>query len=947
VNFAAGVPEATLLERESEVALLAAALAAARSSDGALVTVEGPAGIGKTRLLDAACERARVAGMATLRAGGSELERGYGFGIARELFEAVLARVDAGRRAALLDGPARLALPALGLGPGGRGSGVEGDRETLQAVVHGLYWLTANLAAHEPVLLVVDDLHRVDEPSQRYLAYLTRRLEGLPVALVVAVRPAAPDEDRALVESLLQDQRAIALRPAPLSQAAVRAVAEALLGAPADPAFVTACHHATGGNALLVRELLRELEAHGTPPDAAAAGAVPRMGPERVARGVLRRIDSLPVGAAALTRAVAVLGDRAPLDLAARLAGLDAGAAIEAAAALAAADVLTDDVLLSFCHPVVREAVAGATPAVAWASAHGRAARLLCERHAAPAAVAAHLLVAAPAADAWVVERLREAAREARAQGSPELAGTHLARALAEPPPASARAIVLSELGSAQLAAGRPEGARQLGAAIALVDDPRRRARLALELADWFVPMFRWAEAAAIVGRARHDLGDRDRELGLLLDGLLAMCARMDPSIRGDEVERLRRRAPELAGDTPAECYVLACVAAMTPDDTAAEHARTADLMIASAAGGVRPPGSPDTDIATTLMRAGRFEQAEAFVGAGIEAARRDARVASYAVLVGMRGYLQLERGELLLAEADLRAALELAQELGGPAGPLAALLAVVQAERGLLDDAERLLDEHGMAAELPEHQVMTPVLYGRARVRALQGLREQALSDAIEVGRRYERVGIRRAVPAWRSLAAIQAQALGDSNRARELVAEELTLAERWGTPLAIGLALRGAGLVERDIERLAAAADALEDSPARLELARAQVDLGAALRRSGRRTEARGPLRAGMDLAHACGATRLAEHARDELRATGARPRRLALSGAQSLTAAERRVAELAATGLTNRRIAQELFVTTATVETHLRHTFQKLDVRSRDELAAALAAPRRSPS
>ncbi len=946
MNFAAGDPEATLLERESELALLAAALAAARAGDGALVTVEGPAGIGKTRLLGAACERARVAGTTTLTAGGSELERGYGFGVARALFEPVLA-ADADRRAALLDGPARLALPALGLDPTGRESGVPVDRETLQAVVHGLFWLTANLSAQEPVLLAVDDLHWADGPSQRYLAYLARRLEGSQVALVVALRPAAPGDDRALVDSLLQHERAIALRPAPLSGAAVGAVAEARLGAPADPAFVTACHHATGGNALLLRELVRELEARGAAPDAAAARAVPTMGPARVARGVSRRIDSLPTGATALAQAVAVLGDRAPLDLAARLAGLDAATAVQAAPALAAADVLADEVPLSFCHPMVRKAVADAIPAVARASAHGRAARLLSERHAAPAAVATHLLVAAPAADAWVVERLREAAREARAQGSPELAATHLARALAEPPPASARAAVLSELGSAQLAAGRPEGTRQLEAAIALVEDPRRRARLALELSDWLVPMFRWADAAATARRTRHDLGDRDRELGLLLDGLLTMCARMDPSIGGDEAERLRRRAAELAGDTPAERYVLACLSAMTPDDTAADHARTAELMIASATGGVRQPGSPDTDIATTLMRAGRFEQAEAFVAAGIEAARRDGRVASYAVLVGMRGYLHLERGELLLAEADLRAALELTEELGGPAGSLASLLALVHAEQGRLEDAERLLDEHAMTGQLPEHQVMTPVLYGRARMRALQGRREQALTDAIEVGRRYERLGIRRAVPAWRSLAAVQSQALGDSGQARELISEELALAERWGTPLAIGLALRGAGLVERDVQRLAAAVNALEDSPARLELARAQVDLGAALRRSGRRADARAPLRAGMDLAHACGAVRLAEHARDELRATGARPRRLALSGAQSLTAAERRVADLASIGLTNRRIAQELFVTTATVETHLRHAFQKLDVRSRDQLAAALAAPEPPPT
>jgi DNA-binding CsgD family transcriptional regulator/tetratricopeptide (TPR) repeat protein len=947
VNFAAGDPEATLLERESELELLSAALAAARAGDGALVTVEGPAGIGKTRLLRAACEEARVAGATTLRADGSELERGYVFGIARALFEPVLATADAGRRSALLDGPARLALPALGLGPTGRDAGVPADRETLQAVVHGLYWLTANLAAQEPVLLAVDDLHWADEASQRYLAYLARRLEGSSVALVVALRPAATGEDRPLAESFLEDDRAIALRPAPLSRAAVSAVAAARLGVPADPAFATACHHATGGNALLVRELMRALEGRGAAPDAAAAHIVPTMGPARVARAVLRRIDSLPAGAAALTQAVAVLGDRAPLDLAARLAGLDAATATQAAAALAAADVLADDVPLSFRHPVVREAVADAMPAVARASAHDRAARLLSERNAAPAAVAAHLLAATPAADAWVVERLRDAAREARAQGSPELAATYLARALAEPPVANARGAVLSELGSAQLAAGRPEGTRQLETAITLVEDPRRRARLALELADWLVPTFRWAAAAATARRARQDLGDRDRELGLLLDGLLAVCARMDPSIGSDEAERLRRRAPQLTGDTPAERYVLACAAALTPDDTADEHARTAELMIATARGGVRPPGMPGTDIATTLMRAGRFDQADAFVAADIEAARRDGRVATYAVLVGMRGYLQVDRGQLLLAEADLRAALELAEEVGGPAGSLAALLALVHAEQGRLEDAERLLHEHAMTGQLPELQMMTPVLYGRARVRALQGRREQALTDAIEVGRRYEQLGIQRAVPAWRSLAAVQLQALGDSDRARELISEELALAERWGTPLAIGLALRGAGLIERDVERLAAAVDALEDSPARLEVARAQVDLGAALRRSGRRADARVPLRAGMDLAHACGATRLAEKARDELRGTGARPRRLALSGAQSLTAAERRIADLASTGLTNRRIAQELFVTTATVETHLRHVFQKLDVRSRDQLAAALAAPEPPPT
>ncbi len=944
MNFALTDPETTLLERGDELAGIAAALAAAPAGDGSLIVLEGPAGIGKTRLADAAREQARAVGMTVLSARGSELERGFGFGIARRLFEPVLAGADADLHAALLDGPARLAAPALGLaGAAPAGPLAPADQETQQAVVHGLYWLAANLGAQGPALLAIDDLQWADEPSQRYLAYLARRLEGAGIALLVALRPAAPGEDRSLVDALVEEERATVLRPAPLSPAAVGAVAAARLGAPADPAFATACHHATGGNALLVSELLRALREQGTAPDAAGASAVAGMGPERVARAVRRRIDALPAGAAELTRAVAVLGEPAPLDLAAQLAGIGDVTAVDAVSGLAAADVLEDGLPLRFRHPVVREAVAGGMPAVEWAAAHGAAARLVAARHAPPAEVAAHLLAAAPAADPWVVERLREAGREARAQGAPEQAAAYLTRALAEPPPADARLAVSHELGAAQLAAGRDEGVGNMQGAIALAEDPRDRARLALELGDWLFRTLRGAEAATIVRRALADLGDADRELGLLLEGLLAEGVRMDLGVGGDEVETLRRRAAGLAGETPAERYVLALVANVASNDTAADHARVTELTMASAADVGRLLGSPDTGIASNLIRAGRFEQAEAFIAGRVELNRREGRVASYALMLNLRGWLKLERGDLAAAEADLRSALELTEELGGPAGFLGAMLALVLAEQGRLEEAERMLVDHGMDGPVPEHQVFNLVLYGRARVRAAQGRRREALADALEVGRRYERLGIRRAVPAWRSLAALQLHAEGDAERARSLVEEELVLAERWGTPMAIGIALRGAGLLDGDAGRLAEAVEVLEASPGKLELARSRVELGAAMRRGGRRADARGPLRAGMDLADACGAAGLAERAREELRATGARPRRLALSGAQALTAGERRVAELAAGGLTNRRIAQELFVTTATVETHLRHVFQKLDIGSRGQLAAALTAPR----
>jgi DNA-binding CsgD family transcriptional regulator len=268
-------------------------------------------------------------------------------------------------------------------------------------------------------------------------------------------------------------------------------------------------------------------------------------------------------------------------------------------------------------------------------------------------------------------------------------------------------------------------------------------------------------------------------------------------------------------------------------------------------------------------------------------------------------------------------------------------LLAQALAEQGRLDEADAALEAAGAAGGLPEHQVMNPLLFARARTRLAQGRDDAALADALEVGRRYDRLGIRRAVPAWRSLAAAVLARRGEREEARALAYEELGLGERWGTPLALGLAWRGIGLVTGDVAALEAAADQLARSPNRLEHARASIDLGAALRRAGRRADAREPLGRGMDLAHACGAAPLAERARQELRAAGARPRRLALTGAQALTAAERRVAELAARGLTNRGIAEELFVTTATVETHLRHAFRKLGIGGREEIAAALSS------
>ena len=183
-----------ILERDGELAVLSAASEAAGAGCGALVLVEGPAGIGKTSLLRTACTRPSAAGLRILTARGLALERGFAYGIVRQLIEPVRAAAGPGEWDALLDGSAGLAARVF---DGAEVGPVEDDIP--HATTHGLYWLVANLAAGSPLMIVVDDAHWADEPSLRWLAHLAARIDGLPVAVLLAVR-GGPDEPATLNE---------------------------------------------------------------------------------------------------------------------------------------------------------------------------------------------------------------------------------------------------------------------------------------------------------------------------------------------------------------------------------------------------------------------------------------------------------------------------------------------------------------------------------------------------------------------------------------------------------------------------------------------------------------------------------------------------------------------------------------------------------------------------
>ena len=373
-----------LLERAEELRALDAVL-----NTGGVLVIEGGVGIGKTSLLSESGERARRRGWRVLRGCGSELETGFAFGVVRQLFERELAAADPRRRAEWLAGPA-CAVRGLLAGPASPG----GAQDPF-VIVHGLYWLTANMAARQPVLIAVDDAHWAGQASLRWLAYLGARLDGLDVAVVVALRPAEPaSKDGALLAIRAASP---AIRPALLSAAGVAAIVRAAMGADTPDARCRALREASGGNPFYLDELLRAGAGQ------APAGERARLpASEVVARHVGARIRRLGPAALGLAQALAVLGDECQLRHAAAMTGLDTEAAIRLAAGLVRVEVLATADPPCFLHPVVRAAVDASLGSDERHQAHRRAARELDRDGDALGHVAAHLMRVQPAGDVWV-----------------------------------------------------------------------------------------------------------------------------------------------------------------------------------------------------------------------------------------------------------------------------------------------------------------------------------------------------------------------------------------------------------------------------------------------------------------------------------------------------------------------------------------------------------------
>jgi DNA-binding CsgD family transcriptional regulator len=956
---------AALLERDDELETLAATLDAARAGTGRLTVVEGHAGIGKSQLLAAARGFARGTGLRVLSATAGELERDFAFGVALQLLEPPLATAKPAERDRLLAGAGALAAPLF---DGGTVPGADGGEDDVFPLLHGLYWVVSNLAEGGPLLLTVDDAHWADAPSLRFLLYLAQRLAALPVALVVARRPGEPGAEDELLARLSGHHAAAHVDLEPLGEPSVARLVAAAFGAQEDPEFAAACAEVTGGNPLLVNQLLAALAAEGTRPGPEAARRVRELGPEEVSRSVLLRLSGLQLGATSLARSIAVLGDATPLRRAAELAGLEPGLAGEAADALAAAEILRPGEPLSFVHPIVRSAIYAELPAAERARAHVAAARALRAEAAPPELVAGHLLKAEPRGETWVVEVLEDAAERALAAGAPRSAVRYLRRALAEPPARDARADVLVALGRAATVAGDPRAVEHLEEALMAAGEPRRRAEIAYTTGRALGAGGRHREAAEIFDRGLTELvtaspaagsadgsgsgpDEPDDELRLRLEAGFVGAARRDVATLPLAVARLRPiLARGLEGSTPGQRALLAHVAYER-----ALVGEPYDRVLAAATAALDGGRLLEEDTAdgvafhqavSALAWADDLEGALGALAVAVADARRRGTAFGYAAAVHARAAVHHLAGNVEEALTDARVAMAAGREgwrLALPAAHAVAARALL--ERGELDAAEAALELPGGEERWEASVALAQLVEARSWLALARGDAESAASGFRDCRRRQTWVQAPNpADMAWRSGAALAAHALGDREKARSLAEQEVELARAYGAPRPLGIALRTCGLVlggEAGLELLEAAVGVLDGSQARLELARARTELGAAQRRAGHRQAAQAQLRPALDLAHRCGAVALADRAREELAAAGARPRRPHLSGTESLTASERRVAELAAAGSTNREIAQALFVTVKTVEWHLRNTYLKLGIASRRELVGAMQA------
>ncbi|MEC3981280.1 helix-turn-helix transcriptional regulator [Amycolatopsis sp. H20-H5] len=906
-----------LLEREPEIESVTASLRQARVGHGQLVVIGGPLGAGKSQLIHAVREHALGEGVLTLQASCALAERDFAYGVVHQLLDSALLLA--------LSEPRRRTFS-----------------ETAEdQVLENLHKLVQELSGRNPLLVLVDDVHWADTASLDWLNRLTQRLSDLSIVVVVTVREGDPLGDRpALREMAGRATRNLTLGP--LSPVATKLAVAKEFGEPGDDSFVRSCHETSAGRPLFLMSILAELRQLGYHPIAEHAEAARLLLPSALRQRIMACLRSQPEPVRRFAHTLAVLGERDSRDLLCALAGLDPADCAEAADSLARLGLLSPVPPHHFFHHAVRDAVERSMATSQWAALHSKLAELLRGCDSPAEDVAAHLVHVDHDPAPWAVDVLRTAGRAASARGDCESATRYLRRALLNCPPDDAcRAELLVDLATAQRRFDPSLSAQHLSEALPLFASTLDRCRAAARLEPLTLDRHP-GPALELLEGLRAELGDpselsgESREIALKLEARVRYARHRDPADLADAVDRLAclGEHPPLATAGERELVGSLVFAATMSGTGSARVTELGERLIRHEPVTLEQVHDATPLVVRSLILADALEQATTWLDLVTVQERRVSAPAARAFVTVQRALIAVRRGKT--AEAASLAGLAL--DLAGPSLSSASegcTHALVLAAMGTGDatTAARFLSRCG------EYDAGGTSWLGklvRGGLAATTGNHPVALEYFHACGRELDAAGWRNPelVP-WRSWAALLHHRLGQRAAAEELIEEEHARTVEWGTSQGQGRALRVWGTITEGtagIELLRRSAAVLNGSVNRQEQAKTRLLLVKRLEHSDpagshRRREQ------GLGLADEHDASWLVP-------ATAGVPPVPASRG--TLTGAERKIAELAASGLTNQLIADQVGITPRTVEKHLTNVYRKLGVPGRGALPAAMEHP-----
>jgi DNA-binding CsgD family transcriptional regulator len=918
---------APVIERDTEITVLGGLLSKAVAGRGSLVTVEGQAGIGKTRLLSHVRRRAVSAGWRILDSRCTPQSDTIEFGLFRDWFGTLAHR--AGVDGHTFSGPGKV------LAEISNGGAPDGSRPGVGDVAYGARWALEDLTSVAPTLLIADDVQWADALSLQALDLLANPLRQLPCLIVWAVRSGEPTRAADELGRLVTSSTVVTPRPWSRQAVSSRVTATYPRSGEVERHRVTdQVYAATGGVPFYVESML----AGSTVSDSVAGSVADR----------LRRLGST---ATATSTGACLLGPWATVSTIAALTRQPSEVVAEDVSALVAARLLGHqrNGVVRPAYPIVADVLLSRMSVSEESKLHQAAAAVLIERGAPRAEVAEHLLLTLPGNDPDVRARLREAGELALRSRSAEDALKYLDRALAEGP------IDVDQIGLLAATARAESLKGDLDAALLnweraweLADDDETRSRLRAEAGDALVLAGRHHDAEGVYGAPDDSETVGGRLLArMVLAGLL----------NGANPEYIHKQVDAILADPPSgknhgdRLRLSAAAVLLTFECRDGGLAR--DLAIRAVDGGAllldeTAEGSALYLTSGVLGWCSAFAEAEALLTSAMDEARSRGSVMALASAAACRGGVRMRMGMVTEALADLEVAL--AQRAQGWSAYLAGVLAALvecRIARGELDKAAAYRDDLEELSHVPG-MTAAQATYALADLAAVHADYERAAALYAQVGRLVEGRMDNPAILPWRAGEALARIRLGEPRIAVELAQANMERAHAFGAPYAVAQAMRTLAAVDATTDRVGLLREALEvlgRVPApRLE-AQVATDLAGMLLLTRGMTDIAEPvalLRRAESYAAFQELRPLSDRVHRLLERIGEPVKRSTTENLSSLTVSERRVAELAASGLSNRQIAQHLFVTIKAVEWHLSNVYRKLGIRSRTRLPGLLNVP-----